>query len=171
MVACVGPHGLGRSRAPCLPSGRLTATPPAVCRFPDSPRRTRRATFTAPGSPGLSIPRSTLPSGPYPVSPSPLSRRLHADSGSWLLRVALPLVPFALWPAFPASDYYGTSDAAQVSLPDCWGHLFQGSLSCSCKWTLQDRLGNGLLCATQSALCGIPNVGRVSQVYLLNPLG
>src|SRR5262249_26884724 len=28
------------------------------------------------------------------------------------------LVPFALGPAFPAADYYGTSDAAQVSPPE-----------------------------------------------------
>jgi hypothetical protein len=27
-------------------------------------------------------------------------------------------VPFALWPAFPTSDYYGTSDAAQASPAD-----------------------------------------------------
>jgi hypothetical protein len=38
------------------------------------------------------------------------------------------LSSFALWPAFPTSDYYDTTDAAQVSLPDCWEHLFQGSL-------------------------------------------
>jgi len=28
------------------------------------------------------------------------------------------LPPFALWPAFPASDYYGGSDTTQVSPPD-----------------------------------------------------
>jgi hypothetical protein len=27
-------------------------------------------------------------------------------------------VPFPLWPAFPTAEYYGTTDAAQVSLPD-----------------------------------------------------
>jgi hypothetical protein len=30
------------------------------------------------------------------------------------------LPPFALWPAFPASDYYGGSDAPFVSPADCW---------------------------------------------------
>jgi hypothetical protein len=29
------------------------------------------------------------------------------------------LPPFALWLAFPASDYYGGSDAIHVSLADC----------------------------------------------------
>ena len=74
-------------------------------------------------------------------------------------RVALPLVPFALWPAFPASDYYGTTDASQVSLPDCWGHLFQGSLPRSCQWTLRRSLGGGYR-YDPSALCGSrPEVG------------
>jgi hypothetical protein len=134
---------LGRSRAPCLSSGCFTANPPTVCRFPDSPRRTRRAAFTAPGSPGFGIPRPALPPGPYPVSSSPLSRQLHAESGLRLLRVASSLVPFALWPALPASDYYGTTDAAQVSLPDCWGHPFQGSLPRSRNRTLRGSLGGG----------------------------
>src|SRR5262249_26118776 len=35
-------------------------------RFPDTPHQTRRAAFTAPGFPGLGIPRPALPPGPYP---------------------------------------------------------------------------------------------------------
>jgi hypothetical protein len=33
------------------------------------------------------------------------------------------LPPFALWPAFPTSDYYGGSDAVQVSPPDLPGSV------------------------------------------------
>jgi len=40
-----------------------------------------------------------------------------------LIRVAVPLPPFALWSAFPTSDYYGGSDAAQVSPPDLLGSV------------------------------------------------
>jgi hypothetical protein len=50
-----------------------------------------------------------------------------------------------MWPAFPTSDYYGGSDASHVSLPDCWEHLFQGSLPRSRCWTLQRSLGGGYL--------------------------
>jgi len=52
------------------------------------------------------------------------------------------LPPFALWPAFPTSDYYGGSDAAEVSPADRWPP-FHSSLPRSCKWTLQGRLGGG----------------------------
>jgi hypothetical protein len=79
------------------------------------------------------------------------------------------LRPFARWPAFPASDYYGRSDAPQVSLPDCWEHPFQGSLSRSGWWTLRNRLGGGST-TTHAALRGIPAVGGVGQVDPPNPL-
>jgi hypothetical protein len=42
------------------------------------------------------------------------------DSGYCLIQGAFPLPPFALWPAFPTSDYYEGSDSAQVSTADCW---------------------------------------------------
>jgi hypothetical protein len=44
----------------------------------------------------------------------------RAASVTFLLRVAFPLPPFALWPVFPTSDYYGGSDAVQASSADCW---------------------------------------------------
>jgi hypothetical protein len=53
------------------------------------------------------------------------------------------LPPFALWPAFPAPDYYGGTDALQVSLPDCWGHPFQEGLPRSHRWTLRGEVGGG----------------------------
>jgi len=68
------------------------------------------------------------PSGSYPFDfgfQCPNFIRLRPST----LRDDSPLVPFALWTAFPSSDYYGTTDAAHVSLPDCWEHPFQGSLS------------------------------------------
>ena len=74
-----------------------------------------------------------------------------------------------MWPAFPASDYYGRSDAPQVPLPDCWEHPFQGSLSRSGWWTLRNRLGGGYI-TTHAALRGIPAVGGVGQVDPPNPL-
>jgi hypothetical protein len=37
------------------------------------------------------------------------------------------LPPFALWPALPASDYYGGSDAPEVSLADCGPFRFTGA--------------------------------------------
>jgi hypothetical protein len=40
-------------------------------------------------------------------------------SVTFLIRVAFPLPPFALWPAFPASDYYGGSDSSHRSSGDC----------------------------------------------------
>jgi hypothetical protein len=33
------------------------------------------------------------------------------------------LPPFALWPVFPSSDYYGGSDAIQVSPPNLPGSV------------------------------------------------
>jgi hypothetical protein len=69
------------------------------------------------------------------------------------LQYEFPLVPFAMWTARPPSDYYGTTDAAHVSLPDCWEHLYQGSLPRSCQWTLQWSLGSGYP-SNPSALCG-----------------
>jgi hypothetical protein len=110
----------GRSRAPCLPSGCLTTMPPAVCRFPDSPRRTGQAPFSASGSPGSSIPRRGLLPGSSPGRRSPVSPQL--SGASWLVAsqgVAL-LASFALWPAFPTSDYYDASDADRASAADCW---------------------------------------------------
>ena len=49
----------------------------------------------------------------------------------WAKPTVPSFLPNASWrtTAFPSSDYYDDSDASQVSLPDCWEHLFQGSLS------------------------------------------
>ena len=69
---------------------------------------------------------------PLRLSPLPQHFSRVAGRPAWgyvSSRDVRPLPPFALWPAFPASDYYGGSDAVQVSLPDCWEHLFQDSLS------------------------------------------
>jgi hypothetical protein len=37
------------------------------------------------------------------------------------------LPPFPVWPAFPASEYYGGSDAPEVSPADCWPIRFTGA--------------------------------------------
>jgi hypothetical protein len=74
------------------------------------------------------------------------------------------LLPFALWPAFPASDYYGSTDALQVSLPDSREHPFQESFPRSRGWTAARRFRRRLHDLTQSALCGIPTVCGVIQV-------
>src|SRR5262249_42291528 len=107
-------------------------------RLSTPPLRTRRATFAAPGSPEISIPHqdysrvvipfdfaeiaATIPLLLAPVAVVHWPRRLLSPG------IVDLLPPFALWSAFPASDYYGGSDAPEVSLPDCWGHLFHGSL-------------------------------------------
>jgi hypothetical protein len=84
----------------------------------DSPLRTGRATFTASGSPGAGVPcrrhrRFVTPFRFRLRRPDFTRLRLPFYSGD-----ANPLVPFALWPAFPtapvgrhAHDYYGTSVA------------------------------------------------------------
>ena len=143
--------------------------PPITCRFPDSPRRTRRATFTAPGSPEIGIPPPELPLGLSAVRPSPSSPPTSGRLRLAALRPVNLLVPFALWPALPTSDYYGTSDASQVSLPDCWGHPFRGSLPRSRRWTLRGSLGGGYpLQPIRSSR--LPTGGRVVQVFLPLPL-
>src|SRR5262249_39125801 len=52
------------------------------------------------------------------------------------------LPPFAVWPAFPAADYYDGSDAPQVSPADRWPPLQRG-LSRSWSRTLRGHLGGG----------------------------
>src|SRR5262249_40626805 len=64
----------------------------------------------------------------------------HVGTRLPLLGYSEKLPPFALWSVFPTSDYYGGSDAPEVSLPDCWGHLFHGSLPRSRKRTLREGL-------------------------------
>jgi hypothetical protein len=90
-----------------------------VAHFPDPPLRTGRATFTASGSPEGSIPPRELLPGLSPVRRSPVSPQLHGASWLVALQGVALLVPFAMWPAFPASDYYGTSDANRASTADC----------------------------------------------------
>jgi hypothetical protein len=106
-----------------------------LCRFLDSPLRTVHAAFTAHGAPRLVTPRRESPSGSYP-SGFGLHRLNFIKLRPSALQDDLPLVPFAMWTALPPSNYYETSDATHVSLPDCWEHLFQGSLPRSCCWTL-----------------------------------
>ena len=84
--------------------------------FLHSPFRTGRATFTAPGSPGINIP---LPSdyswcsyfhygfvapSLLPVWNSPGSRLFYIESVN-------SLASFPMWTAFPSSEYYDASDA------------------------------------------------------------
>ena len=96
--------------------------------FPDSPLQTGHATFTASGFPSVGQAQSSpcrlsfLCISPMFMRTSPLIGYLCSGNPDRLR-------PFAMWPALPASDYYSRSDAPQVSLPDCWEHPFQGSLS------------------------------------------
>src|SRR4051794_13166254 len=81
------------------------------------------------------------------------SSKHSCRTGLATTRDAFPLPPFALWPAFPTSDYYGGTDATQVSLPDCRGHPFQGGLPRSRGRTLRGSLGGGFH-HDPTALCG-----------------
>jgi len=71
---------------------------------------------TAPGSPGIDFPPPALPldlSGSSRSLPPPYGLARNSSSTRQLLdqnRVN-PLAPFAMYAAFPRSDYYGASDA------------------------------------------------------------
>src|SRR5262245_31374424 len=138
-LACSFPLQLSPSGEPDGPETSLRVSPDCVR---DSAPRSAAHTFTAPGFPGFGIPRPALPLGPYLVFRSSGIATTSCCTGLMVLRVALPLPPFALWPAFPTSDYYGGSDAAEVSPVDRWPP-FHSSLPRSCSRTLRGRLGGG----------------------------
>ena len=71
------------------------------------------------------------------------------------------LPPFALWPAFPTADYYGGTDAPQVSPADYRLRCRGVSHVHGCG--LPGCVGGGYH-ATQAALCGILSIARVGQV-------
>jgi hypothetical protein len=133
----------GVSRHAYSPSSQVSRLPPPnpACDF----HRTglSRARHSSPGIATGSVSRFDFAEIAAYIPAAADARLRRAASATFLIRVALPLAPFALWPAFPASEYYGTSDAAQVSPPDCRAP-FQGSLPRSRGWTLQGRLGGGL---------------------------
>src|SRR5947207_244732 len=74
---------------------------------------------------------------------------------------SIRLPPFALWPAFPTSDYYGGTVTAQVSPADsrlrfrAASHVHDRGL-CMVAQVAGYRV-------TQAALCGIPSADRVSR--------
>jgi hypothetical protein len=84
------------------------------------------------------------------------------------LRSVTPLAPFAMYAAFPHSDYYGASDAHWVH----WGICTPPpvSLPRSHRWTLRSRVGGGYR-TTNPVLHGIPTGGRVISGRLPHPLG
>ena len=103
---------LGRSRAPFLSAG-----------FPTPP--------TEPGvrlSPHRALQRSAFLLQDYSQIRHPVGFHLLRHQHFRGLQLVASgtvdlLVPFALGPAFPAADYYGTSDAAQVSPPELLGSV------------------------------------------------
>ena len=129
---------VGRDRARYL--GRLTGRPPSV-RFPIPPVATVHAAFTAHGDPrrGLTGVRVPLASARIP-KPS----RLGGATSVVTTGPPLPVWPFALYAAFPRSDYYGHADSLQAHwrfsglLP---AHYFRSpshrrkGLPCSQWWT------------------------------------
>jgi hypothetical protein len=84
--------------------------------FPHSPLRTGRATFIASGSPRVDFPPSGLLLNLSLQHLRSLHFRSHGPFTALLLLIDFatvnPLPSFALWLAFPTSDYYDGSDAS-----------------------------------------------------------
>jgi hypothetical protein len=78
------------------------------------------------------------------------------------------LVPFALWPAFPAADYYGTSDAVRVSPPDLLGSV-AGQPPTFASMDSARQFRRRLSMRPNHSLWLLTS-DRVSQIYLSYPL-
>jgi hypothetical protein len=156
LAACVAPHQYlsGRVGAERLASRQVDL---------DSPLRTRRATFTAPGSPEIGIPLPGLPpdssssqlspSSPPTLQGAPVSRLVDCQSPGALRPVAgFPdlrlLRHLRRCPGFTArSAGLRCRTASHVQVSGLFG------------W-VRRRFAK----TTQAALCGIPNGDKVHQV-------
>jgi hypothetical protein len=75
-------------------------------------------------------------------------------------------VPFALWPVFPTSDYYGTTDATQVSPPDLLGSVSgQPPTFMAMDFAKEFRGVRGRFSSNPTTLRGSRSGGGVLQVY------
>jgi hypothetical protein len=146
---------LGRSRARCLYGP-----------FPDSPLRTGRAIFTAPGSPELGIPPQDYPwfvshfSFPQVLRQTFMPHPVNWYSGSPYSCRPSPCGRFSRPPTTMAAP-----TLSRFHRPICRAP-FQDSLSRSRCSTLQRGLGGGYQ-STQSALRGIPIRRQGKQVSCL----